>query len=178
MMATMTDFQYPIGKFATRAEYSDQDRNGFLLNLEQLPSLLRAAVAGLNETQLETPYRDGGWTLRQVVHHVSDSHLQGYIRFKLALTEVNPVVTAYNQPAWGELEDVQTAPLEVSLKLLEALHLRWVKLIRNMKLEDFARTFVIKGETRTLDASLHLYAWHSLHHVAQINGLRTRKGWL
>jgi uncharacterized damage-inducible protein DinB len=172
------EFSYPIGKMIARAEYSDQDRNGFLVQLEELPSKLRAAVTGLNETQLETPYRDGGWTLRQVVHHVPDSHLQGYMRFKLALTEVNPFVTAYNQPAWGELSDAQTAPLEVSMRLLEALHVRWVRLIRGMKTEDFARTFVIKGETRTLDATLHLYAWHSLHHVAQINSLRTRKAWL
>ena len=172
------EFSYPIGKLALRAEYSDQERAEFLVQLQELPKHLRAAVAGLNETQLETPYRDGGWTPRQVVHHVSDSHLQGYMRFKLALTEVNPTVTAYNQPAWGQLADVQTAPLELSLKLLEALHVRWVTLIRGMKTEDFTRTFVIKDETRTLNASLHLYAWHSLHHVAQINGLRMRKGWL
>ncbi len=172
------EFSYPIGKLALRAEYSTEDRTGFLVQLEELPSHLRAAVAGLSESQLETPYRDGGWSLRQVVHHVPDSHLQGYMRFKLALTEVNPTVTAYSQPAWGELADVQTAPLEVSIKLLEALHVRWVTLIRGMKLDDFARTFVIKNETRTLDMTLHLYAWHSLHHVAQINGLRSRKGWL
>jgi DinB superfamily len=171
-------FSYPIGKMTARAEYSDQDRNIFLIQLEELPNNLRAAVAGLNESNLETPYRDGGWTLRQVVHHVPDSHLQGYMRFKLALTEDNPTVTAYHQPAWGELEDVQTAPLEVSIRLLEALHVRWVNVIRGMKPEDFARTFVIKGETRSLDMTLHLYAWHSLHHVAQINGLRMRKGWL
>jgi hypothetical protein len=172
------EFSYPIGKMTARAEYSDQDRKEFLVQLQELPNNLRAALAGLNQTQLETAYRDGGWSIRQVVHHVPDSHLQGYMRFKLALTEENPTVTAYNQPAWGELADVQTAPLEVSLRLLEALHVRWVTLIRSMKVEDFARTFVIKGETRTLNATLHLYAWHSLHHVAQINGLRTRKGWL
>ena len=172
------EFSYPIGKLALRAEYSDQERAEFLVQLQELPKHLRAAVADLSETQLETPYRDGGWTLRQVVHHVSDSHLQGYMRFKLALTEVNPTVTAYNQPAWGQLADVQSAPPELSLKLLEALHVRWVTLIRGMKTEDFTRTFVIKDETRTLNASLHLYAWHSLHHVAQIDGLRMRKGWL
>jgi DinB superfamily len=171
-------FSYPIGKMVARAEYSDQDRNGFLLDLEALPSNIRAAVNGLNDAQLETSYRDGGWSVRQVVHHVPDSHLQGYMRFKLALTEENPTVTAYNQPAWGELADVQTAPLELSLNLLEALHVRWVNVIRGMKPEDFAHTFVIKGETRTLDATLHLYAWHSKHHVAQINSLRERKGWL
>jgi uncharacterized damage-inducible protein DinB len=172
------EFSYPIGKMVARAEYSDQERNAFLVQLEELPKHLRAAVTGLTDSQLETPYRDGGWTLRQVVHHVPDSHLQGYMRFKLALTEETPTVTAYSQPAWGELADVQTASLEVSIKLLEALHVRWVTLIRGMKVEDFARTFVIKGETRTLDATLHLYAWHSLHHVAQINSLKTRKGWL
>jgi uncharacterized damage-inducible protein DinB len=172
------EFSYPIGKMVARAEYSDQERNAFLVQLEELPKHLRAAVTGLTDSQLETPYRDGGWTLRQVVHHVPDSHLQGYMRFKLALTEETPTVTAYSQPAWGELADVQTASLEVSIKLLEALHVLWVTLIRGMKVEDFARTFVIKGETRTLDATLHLYAWHSLHHVAQINSLKTRKGWL
>jgi hypothetical protein len=172
------EFSYPIGKMVARAEYSPQDRDGFVHDLEQLPNAMRAAVSGLTQAQLETPYRDGGWAIFQVVHHVADSHMQGYMRFKLALTEEMPFVTAYDQPAWGELEDVKTAPLEVSIRLLEALHVRWVKLILSMKPEDFARGFVLKGETRTLDASLHLYAWHSLHHVAQINGLRTRKGWL
>jgi uncharacterized damage-inducible protein DinB len=171
-------FSYPIGKFVARAGYSTEDRNGFLLELEALPRTIRAAVMGLNDSQLETPYRDGGWTLRQVVHHVSDSHLQGYLRFKWALTEDHPTMTAYLQPAWGELADAKTAPLEWSFKLLEALHVRWVTLIRSLKPEDFERTFVIKGETRNLNATLHLYAWHSLHHVAQISSLRERKGWL
>jgi hypothetical protein len=171
------EFSYPIGKFVAQSEYSPQDRSSFVQSLEQLPSKLRAAVSGLSQAQLETPYRDGGWTVCQVVHHVADSHLQGYMRFKFALTEEKPTVTAYNQPAWGELSDAKTAPPEVSLKLLEALHVRWVELIRGMKAEDFARDFIIKGEIRSLDASLGLYAWHSLHHVAQINGLRERKGW-
>jgi uncharacterized damage-inducible protein DinB len=172
------EFSYPIGKFVAQSEYSPQDRSGFVQSLEQLPNNMRAAVSGLSQAQLETPYRDGGWTVTQVVHHVADSHMQGYMRFKFALTEEKPTVTAYNQPAWGELSDAKIAPLEVSVNLLEALHVRWVQLIREMKAEDFARDFIIKDETRSLDASLGLYAWHSLHHVAQISGLRKRKGWL
>jgi DinB superfamily len=172
------EYSYPIGKFLARAEYLPEDRTGFLHTLEQLPNNMRTVASGLTETQLETAYRDGGWNVRQVVHHVADSHLQGYMRFKFALTEEFPHVTAYNQPAWGELSDAKTAPLEVSISLLETLHVRWVQLIQNMQPEDFTRGFIIKGETRILDASLHLYAWHSLHHVAQIAELRKRKGWL
>ena len=171
------EFSYPIGKFVAQASYTPEDRSGFLGILEKLPTNLREAVSGLSEAQLETPYRDGGWTIRQVVHHVADSHLQAYMRFKLALTEENPFVTAYDQPAWGELEDARTAPPELSLKLLAALHVRWVDVLHGMKVEDFARTFELKSETKTLDTMLHLYAWHGHHHVAQIFQLKLRKGW-
>ncbi len=171
------EFSYPIGKLVPQSTNSSEQRVVLIQTLEELPDKIRAVVARLENSQLETPYRDGGWTVRQVVHHVADSHLQALMRFKLALTENHPVVTAYNQPAWGELEDAKNAPLELSLKLLEAVHVRWVVLIRAMKDEDFARTFELKNEPKTLDGMLHLYAWHSLHHVAQINGLKQRKGW-
>ena len=170
-------FSYPIGKLVPQTSNSSQERVQLVKTIKELPSNIRAAVAGLSDSQLETPYRDGGWTVRQVVHHVADSHMQGYVRFKLALTEEHPNVTAYNQPAWGELEDARTAPPEISLKLLEAVHVRWVLIIGAMKNEEFARTFDLKSEIRTLDGALHLYAWHSLHHVAQINGLKQRKAW-
>ena len=171
-------FSYPIGKLVPQTTCSSQERQDHIKTLEELPRNLGAAVVGFNAVQLETPYRDGGWTVRQVVHHLADSHMQGYMRFKLALTEDHPFMTTYNQPAWGEFEDTRTAPLEISLKLLEALHVRWVRIATAMKSEEFARTFDLKGETRTLDSALHLYAWHSLHHVAQINSLKQRKGWL
>ncbi len=172
------DFSYPIGKLIPQTSNSSEERMKLIKTLEELPGNMLAAVKGLNQTQLETPYRDGGWTVRQVVNHVADSHMQGYMRFKFALTEIHPSVTAYNQPAWGEFEDARTAPLEISFMLLQALHSRWVIIIKGMKVEDFDRTFELKSETKTLDGSLHLYAWHSLHHVAQIIGLRKRKGWL
>jgi uncharacterized damage-inducible protein DinB len=170
-------FSYPIGKVVLQTSCSSQERQDHISTLEELPRNLRAAVVGLSAEQLETPYRDGGWTVRQVVHHLADSHMQGYMRFKLALSEDHPFMTTYNQPAWGEFKDARTAPPEISLKLLEALHVRWVLIAKAMKSQDFARTLLVKDETRTLDNALHLYAWHGLHHVAQINTLKQRKAW-
>jgi uncharacterized damage-inducible protein DinB len=139
---------------------------------------LRSAVADLNEDQLATPYRPGGWNVRQVVHHLPDSHLNSYIRFRLALTEDNPVVKPYQEAAWAELHDARSAPIELSLALLESLHQRWALLLRSLSERDFARTFQHPelGQL-TLAWNLGLYAWHGRHHLAHITNLRTNQGW-
>ena len=140
---------------------------------------MRSAVAGLNEGQLETPYRAGGWTVRQVVHHVADSHLNSYIRFRWTLTEDTPTIKAYDETRWAELPDAKTAPVEVSLKLLESLHVRWVYLLETLDDEAFKRSFVHPetGEEISLERNLALYAWHGRHHCAHITALRERNGW-
>ena len=139
------DLQYPIGKFVWTHSgeglvASEEDRQGWLADIEDMPSRLWAAVTGLTEAQLDTPYRPGGWTVRQVVHHLADSHLNSYVRFRLALTEDEPTIKPYNEKLWAQLSDAQTAPADLSLTLVEALHQRWVLLLRSLKPEDFART--------------------------------------
>ncbi|HLY17274.1 MAG TPA: bacillithiol transferase BstA [Bryobacteraceae bacterium] len=167
------DLRYPIGPFHYSGESTAEQRRGFIDRIEQAPARLRAAVAGLTEQQLETPYRPGGWTVRQVVHHVADSHINSYCRFRLALTEARPAIKGYDEALWAELTDSRTAPVEMSLALLEALHRRWVLLLRSMTPVDFARTFHHSqlGPV-TLDRTLALYAWHGEHHLAHV-GLAT-----
>jgi hypothetical protein len=146
--------------------------------IEAAPANLRRAVAGLTREQLETPYRPGGWTVSQVVHHVPESHMNAYIRFKLALTEDNPVIKPYMEDRWAELEDNRTTPIEVSLTLLEKLHQRWVNLLHSITNDQWSRTFQHPElGTMTLETTLAMYAWHSRHHVAHITSLRQRKGW-
>ena len=177
------DLQYPIGKFkwdrsgegllATEAE-----RQQWLAEIEATPARLRAAVAGLTEAQLDTPYRPGGWTVRQVVHHLADSHLNSYVRFRLALTEDEPPVKPYNEQLWANLSDARTAPAELSLTLLDALHRRWIILLRSLKPQDFSRTIKHPELGRaTLEKYLAMYAWHGKHHVAHITSLCQRSGW-
>jgi uncharacterized damage-inducible protein DinB len=141
------------------------------------PARMRAAVKGLNDTQLDTPYREGGWTVRQVVHHVPDSHLNAYVRMKLALTEDNPVIKPYEESEWAKLADAR-APIDMSLRLLDVLHERWLLLIRSLSEADFRKTFrhPAMGEM-SLDTQLELYEWHGRHHVAHITSLRERMGW-
>jgi hypothetical protein len=172
------DLRYPVGKHRATTSISPQDRQEWLHEIEALPGSLRAAVAGLTDTQLDTPYRDGGWTVRQVVHHFADSHLNSYTRFRLALTEDNPTIKPYAEELWADLADARTAPVDLSLQLLDGLHSRWVLLIRSFNEPDFAKTFrhPERGEMR-LDQNLALYAWHCRHHLAHINGLRERNGW-
>ncbi len=172
------DLRYPIGEYKAPASIGPAEREAWIHEMEILPGKLREAVEGLSETQLDTPYRPGGWTVRQVVHHVPDSHLNSYARFRLALTENSPPVKPYKEAAWAELPDAKTAPIEVSLQLVEALHGRFVMLLRSMDEDAFARAFEHPewGKIR-LDWTLGLYAWHCRHHVAHINGLRSRKGW-
>jgi hypothetical protein len=146
--------------------------------MAQLPENLKKAVSGLSDAQLDTPYRPGGWTVRQVIHHVPDSHMNSYTRFRLALTEDSPLIKPYEEAAWAQLPDARTAPVAPSLMLLEGLHFRFVTLLRSLSEADFAKTFRHPelGEKR-LDWTLGLYGWHCLHHTAHITSLRTREGW-
>lgn len=173
------DPRYPIGPFQRRDELSGDERRAMLDDIAATPAKMRAAVTGLTEEQLDTPYRDGGWTLRQVVHHVPDSHLNAYCRLKLALTEDVPTIRPYDESTWAKLEDSRLTPIEVSLTLLESLHARWMTLFRSMKAEDFRRTFRHPEHegTPTLDWLVAMYAWHGKHHAGHITSLRERMGW-
>jgi DinB family protein len=172
------DPQYPVGKFTWPEKGSDAERREWIGQIEETPAKLREAVKGLNEKQLDTPYRDGGWTVRQVAHHLADSHANAYIRFKLALTENEPTIKPYEQQLWAELVDAKSAPIEVSLILLDCLHQRWLMMLKAMKPADFERKFR-HPELGVLDLNKYLaqYAWHGRHHVAHITGLRERMGW-
>jgi hypothetical protein len=174
----MTDLRYPIGKFTYEGPPTPDQRQGGLDQIAQAPGRLRAAVRGLSEQQLDTPYRPDGWTVRQVVHHVPDSHLNAYIRFKLALTEDEPTIKPYAEDKWARLADTATTPVEVSLALLDSLHDRWVRLLRSLQPEDWKRTFRHPElGLVTLEKNLAIYAWHGRHHVAHITSLRERNGW-
>jgi uncharacterized damage-inducible protein DinB len=174
----MTDPRYPTGRFVPPQQPTPESRAGAVLTIAETPERMREAVQGLNEEQLDTPYRDGGWTLRQVVHHVPDSHLNAYIRLKLALTEPAPVIKPYDEAAWANLPDTRDVSIDVSLDLLEAVHARWVALFRAMGDDDFRREYVHPETGRhTLDYLLALYAWHGPHHVAHITTTRQRMGW-
>jgi uncharacterized damage-inducible protein DinB len=174
----MADLRYPIGNFQFPSKFTEQDRKGAINIIESTPTKMRAAVKGLSDKQLDTPYRPGGWTVRQLVHHVPDSHLNAYIRFKLALTEDVPTIKAYDEQLWAKLEDSKSTPIETSLTLLESLHARMTVLLRSLKAADFARKFNHPERgPMTVDSLLALYAWHGPHHVAHITELRKREGW-
>jgi hypothetical protein len=174
----MADLQYPIGKFVLDPDATEEKRKRLIEEIAAAPGLFRKATAGLTETQLDTPYRDGGWTVRQVVHHMADSHANNLLRFRLALTEDNPAITGYDPAKWAEIPDAKLGPVGVSLALLQAVHDRWVLLLRAMSPADFARTFRRPdGQMVTLDRALQTYAWHGKHHAAHITGLRDRMGW-
>lgn len=172
------DLRYPIGRFEGPNSIGAGERREYLRQIAVAPGWFRDAVRGLGESQLDTPYRPGGWTVRQVVHHVADSHLNNYVRVRLALTEDEPVIKPYDQTAWAELADARTAPVEVSLALIESLHARWVALAEGLSEDGFARAFLHpeRGRVR-LDFNLAMYAWHCRHHAAHIAGLREREGW-
>jgi hypothetical protein len=172
------DLRYPIGKYETKTSLTPEERAEAIAHIEKAPKLMRDAVGGLSGGQLDTPYRPGGWTVRQVAHHVPDSHMNAYTRLKLALTESEPTIKPYEEQLWAELPDSRQTPVEVSLSLLEFLHLRWDMLLRALQPEDFARRLrhPVVG-VMTVDNLVHHYAWHGRHHVAHITSLRQREGW-
>ena len=175
----MEDLRYPIGQFRYEGEPDQRRREQWIEEIAATPGNLRAAVAGLAPHQLDTPYRDKGWTVRQVVHHLPDSHLNAYTRIKLALTEDVPVIRPYEEARWAELPDGRTGPIEISLNLLESLHHRWVLLLRQLTPADFRRRFMHPQHGRPFEVqeTLALYAWHGRHHVAHITSLRRRMAW-
>ncbi|HXV62535.1 MAG TPA: putative metal-dependent hydrolase [Vicinamibacteria bacterium] len=172
------DLRYPIGPFRFPETIRDDERESFIDCIAETPNKLRAAVAGLDENQLATPYRPGGWTVRQVVHHLPDSHLNSYVRFKLAITENEPTIKVYDEALWADLSDAREAPIAVSLDLLESLHERWVYFLRSLTPERYERRFRHPElGAITVDQNIALYAWHGRHHVAHITALRERQGW-
>jgi len=173
------DLRYPIGQFRFDGDTSSAKREERIAQIATAPGQLRAAVSGLSPFQLDTPYRDGGWTVRQVVHHVPDSHLNAYTRIKLALTEEQPTIRPYEEALWAELPDARSGPIEPSLDLLNSLHQRWLLLLRQMKATDFERRYrhPEHGKIFTVDEGLALYAWHGQHHAAHITSLRRRMAW-
>jgi hypothetical protein len=172
------DLRFPIGPFEFAAPITDDDRRALIDKIEETPRRLRAAVAGLTQEQLDTPYRPEGWTVRQVVHHVPESHMNAYTRFKLALTEDEPTIKPYFEDRWAKLDDASQAPIALSLDLLDALHGRWVWFLRSLKQDDFRRTFRHPElGVVSVDKNIALYAWHGQHHVAHVTSLREREGW-
>src|SRR5436853_3009858 len=172
------DPRYPIGKFEMPAQVTPARRQQAIDEIAATPAKMRAAAKGLSDSQLDTPYREGGWTVRQVVHHVPDSHLNSYIRFKLALTEEEPTIRPYMEDRWAELPEAKTAPIELSLSLLEDLHKRWILMLRAIQPAEWKRTFRHPEiGPMTLEKNLALYAWHGRHHVAHVTALRERMGW-
>ena len=172
------DLRYPIGKYVPKESLTPAERDQAIGQIAAAPKLFRDAVAGLSQEQFDTPYRPGGWTVRQLIHHIPDSHMNSYVRFKLALTESEPTIKTYDEALWATLADSRETPVEVSLTLLEALHDRWVVLLRSMRPEDFARR--LRHPERgmeTLDSKVPEYAWHGRHHAAHITSLRQREGW-
>ena len=175
--AAIDDLRYPVGKFDKTIEITPEKRAEFIQAVRDLPSKMREAVEGLSEEQLDTEYRPGGWTLRQTVHHVADSHINSLCRFKLALTEDKPTIRPYYEDRWAELAD-SFLPVEVSLKILEGIHERWVVLLESLTDEDFQKPLIHPDSGDwTVEQFLCLYAWHSRHHTAHITRLRERNSW-
>jgi hypothetical protein len=174
----MDDLRFPVGKFRYEGPSTDDQKKDLLKQIAQTPAELRAAIQGLSNSQLDTPYRPEGWTVREVVHHVPDSHLNSYVRFKLALTEDEPTIKPYAEDRWAKLADTKETPVEVSLTLLDSLHDRWVRLLRSLTSDDWKRKLRHPERgTMTLEENLALYAWHGRHHVAHIMELRKRMSW-
>lgn len=174
----MDDLRYPIGTYNPPDEITPEIASNWIDQIATAPENLRAAVHGLTEAQLDTPYRPGGWTVRQVVHHVGDSHMNSLVRFKWALTEDNPTIKAYNEKRWAELADYREVPVDTSLTFLEALHVRLVTLLRSLGPDELARPFMHPDSGPwTIGKLMGLYAWHGRHHVAHITALKEREGW-
>ena len=171
--------QYPIGRYQKPEHYTPEMIKEWINVLQALPSWMDACIENLDAPQLQVPYREGGWTIQQVVHHVADSHINAYIRLKLALTEDNPTVKPYSEKAWAELADVSLVPVNVSVTLLHAIHRRMVAVLQNMQPSDWERTFYHPEHQRSFPVweMVAMYAWHSRHHTAHITQLRERMGW-
>jgi hypothetical protein len=172
------DLRYPIGEFQVKQSYSSLERSAFITELAEAPAQLKAALAGLTQEQLATPYREDGWTVRQVAHHLPDSHANAYIRIKLALTESEPIIKPYDEVAWALLEDTKNVPVDVSVRMLETIHFRLVALLSSLSFEQWLRTYrhPVSGLT-SVEQALALYVWHGKNHVAQINRLKERLNW-
>jgi uncharacterized damage-inducible protein DinB len=174
----METLRYPVGRFSPKRNSTDEDRDVWIGQIERLPAELGSAIAGLDADQLDTPYRPGGWTVRQVVHHLADSHVNSHVRFRLAVTEREPVIRPYQEAAWAELPDARDGDPAMSLELLSGLHRRWVAFLRSLDADAWRRAFQHPESGRiTLDTSLQLYAWHGRHHVAHVRKLRERMRW-
>ena len=174
----MTDLQYPVGKFATPAQVTQADRERYIANIEATAAKLLGALDGLKSEHLEIPYRRGGWSIRQIVHHIPESHMNSYIRFKLALTEDKPTIRPYDENGWAVTNEVAATPINVSVELTDALHKRWAMLLRSMNQSDFERELVHPAlGTLVVHNMLALYDWHARHHVAQIEAIRAHFGW-
>lgn len=172
-----TDLRYPIGRFVTPEFVTSDDRIGAIATLSELPEELRNAVEGLDSSQLNTPYREGGWTVRQVIHHVADSHMNGVLRIRLALTEDWPTISGFDEMAWARLSDTR-APVEWSLELIEGLHARWVMLLQSLDGQQWRRGYHHpENGPVTVEQAALTYAWHSRHHVAHITHLRAKEDW-
>ena len=177
-MREIDSLKYPIGKFNAPEEYNDELRESFINEIEETPFYLRRAVENLNEDQLNTPYREGGWTIEQVVHHLPDSHMNAYIRTKLALTEKEPVIKTYKEDVWAGLEDYITTPVETSLVLLESIHTRWAIVLKSLGRQQFDRKLNHPDAGLVnINWLLAQYAWHGKHHIAHITNLKQRMGW-
>jgi hypothetical protein len=177
-MSTVPDPRFPIGKFEPKESYTTEEVNGFILTIESLPAKISKAIEGLTPTQLDTPYREAGWTVRQVVHHVADSHMNAYIRFKWTLTENVPLIKAYFEKPWAETPETHADP-QLSIQLLKALHAKWIVLLKGLSKEDFAKEFT-HPETQKqvrLDRLAGLYAWHGDHHTSHITSLKEKMNW-
>lgn len=174
----MEEMRYPIGRYEPHP-FSEKQLQEWLIDIKNLPQHLENAVLNLDQAQLDTPYRDGGWTVQQVVHHVADSHINAFIRFKLGLTEDNPTIKPYDEQKWAEMSDTKNLPINLSLTLLHALHAKWMKVLKNIQGGEWERTVVHPehGREMTMWYLLGLYAWHSRHHTAHITALRERMGW-
>jgi len=172
------DLRYPIGKYEPQP-FSNEQLQKSLIDIKYLPNLLENAILNLDEHQLETPYRPEGWSVKQLVHHVADSHMNAYIRFKLGLTENNPTIKPYNEAAWATLSDTKNLPINLSMTLLFALHTRWVEVLSSIAKEDWNRTVYHPEQNKeiTLWHLLGMYAWHSRHHTAHVTALRQRMNW-
>ncbi len=173
-----TDLRYPVGKWKKKGPFTNAQRHEMIASIAAAPESYRAATAGLTEAQLNTPYRNGGWTVRQTIHHVADSHMNAYIRFRLGITEAEPTVKPYDEKTWAELFDARTAPVEISLGLIDGVHKRWVMLLETVREIDFNRNVRHPEHgTMSLDDLMALYEWHGRHHAAHITALRQRNGW-